>query len=79
MKANAPEKIYIDVSLDSAWGMTERSYDNEIEYVRKDAFIKKVVEFLNYKIKKGGYLCDSYIKQVKEEFIEDFRRYMEGE
>ena len=42
MKANeAPKKIYIDVSLDSAWGMMERSYDNEVEYIRTDAFIDK--------------------------------------
>jgi len=46
MKANeAPEKIYIDVSLDSAWGMTERSYDNEVEYTRTDAFIEKACEW----------------------------------
>ena len=46
MKANeTPEKIYIDVSLDSVWGMTERSYDNEVEYTRTDAFIEKACEW----------------------------------
>lgn len=83
MKANeAPERIYIDVSLDSAWGMTERSYDNEIEYVRKDAFIERAVQFLyNYNqkqvLKHGARAtlgCGEYTINVDE-----FRNYMEGE
>lgn len=43
MKANAPEKIYIDdfgSELSHDWH-TEHSYENDIEYIRTDAFIKK--------------------------------------
>ena len=78
MKANAPEKIYIDVSLDSAWGMTERSYDNEVEYTRTDAFIEKACEFLkSYRQDTPdgfGYIAGI----VNDKTIEDFRKYMGG-
>ena len=75
----APEKIYIDVSLDSAWGMSERSYDNEVEYTRTDAFIEKACEFLkSYR----QDTCDGtgYIASiVNDKTIEDFRKYMTGD
>lgn len=68
MKANeAPEKIYIDVPLDSAWGMSERSYDNEVEYTRTDAFIEKACSWLENNLQEvvGGSI-----------YIEDFRKAM---
>ena len=75
MKANeAPEKIYIDVSLDSAWGMTERSYDNEVEYTRTDAFIEKACEWIKEKW-DDNYTMPIIIHNV----IEDFKNYMKGE
>jgi hypothetical protein len=82
MKAiEAPEKIYIDISLDSDWGMSKRSYDNEVEYTRTDAFIEKAVWWLSkhfydeeYQSKdnEGTWIC-------ADEMIEDFKKYMEGE
>ncbi len=74
----APEKIYIDVSLDSAWGMSERSYDNEVEYTRTDAFVKKACEGIEHLL--SGYIIrnfhfgDSY---EMDTLIEDFKKYME--
>ena len=77
MKANeAPEKIYIDVSLDSAWGMTERSYDNEVEYTRTDAFIEKATEFLQEHL--IDYLWSQGVTD-ESDFIDDFKNYMKGE
>ena len=48
MKANAPEKIYlfenpITETPDDRW-LSKRSDDNDIEYARTDAFIKKAKE-----------------------------------
>ena len=74
----APEKIYIDVSLDSAWGMSERSYDNEVEYTRTDAFIEKACKGIEHLL--SGYIIrnfhfgDSY---EMDTLIEDFKKYME--
>ena len=70
----APEKIYIDVSLDSAWGMSEKSYDNEVEYTRTDAFIEKACEWLkkNRKNYSSNALGEEYL-------IDDFKKAMKGE
>ena len=91
MKANeAPEKIYLDDSMstdtagelwsDALWFDTKVS-DDSIEYVRKDAFIKKVINFLNYKLDDIVAIQnpDSIIPQhiVKPELIEDFKKYIE--
>ena len=73
----APEKIYIDVSLDSAWGMSERSYDNEVEYTRTDAFIEKACKGIEHLL--SGYIIrnfhfgDSY---EMDTLIEDFKNYL---
>lgn len=43
-----PEKVYIDdfgSGFSHGWH-TEHSYEKDIEYVRKDVFIKKVDEFI---------------------------------
>ncbi len=49
MKANAPEKIYINdfgSELSYDWH-TEHCCESDIEYVRKDAFIEKACEWLS--------------------------------
>lgn len=77
----APEKVYIDdfgSGFSHGWH-TEHSYEKDIEYVRKDAFIDKACEWL----RKGGsgwYLTTEFgeneIDFVK--LAEDFRKAMEG-
>jgi len=77
MKANeAPKKIYIDVSLDSAWGMMERSYDNEVEYIRTDAFIDKAKKW--FEQQPETYDANG-IRCYGMESFEDFRNYIKGE
>ena len=53
MKANAPEKIYVHViankELGTTWHGTWKGV-NDIEYTRTDAFIERVINFLNYKL-----------------------------
>ena len=54
-----------------------------VEYVNKDAFFEKVINFLNYKlddivaIQVPGTIIPQHI--VKPELIEDFKKYMKGE
>lgn len=70
----APDKIYIDVSLDSAWGMSERSHDNEVEYTHTDVVIEKAQNFFrqsHHLFKLDGMELSA--------FIEEFRNYMKGE
>ncbi len=83
MKANeAPENIYIDdfgSEFSYDWH-TEHCCESDIEYTRTDAFIEKVVNFLNYKlddivaIRVPGTIIPHHV--VKQELIEDFRKYM---
>ena len=81
-----PEKIYI--IIDPVWGSMCVNYNkndvNNIEYIRKDAFIEKtekwlkehVLEYtpeLNFGVGKTD--PDYYTKH----FIEDFKKYIKGE
>ena len=68
MKANeAPEKIYVHEA--SAPELTEK-LPYHLEYIRKDAFMKKACEWLKNNLQGvvGGNI-----------YIDDFRKYMEGE
>ncbi len=66
----APEKIYID--SDENWhrthtAFTEKAKGNDVEYVRKDAFIEKACEF--WKDHLAGYdICDDDIERSVESF-----------
>ena len=84
MKANAPEKIYIHVRANKELGTTwhgTRIGVHDIEYVRKDAFIEKAANHLNYilydriEINNPGTIIPSLC--TKGEFIEDFKKYVE--
>ncbi len=49
----APEKLYVDaedrLSDSILYGFTEKRKDDDIEYVRKDAFIEKACEKFEHK------------------------------
>ena len=67
----APEKIYIPTIL--AANTVKYKEEGFIEYTRTDAFIEKACEwFRTLDDKEPPY-------KTTEEFIEDFRNYMEGE
>ena len=83
MKANAPKKIYIfDNPILDFTKLSVRQGSDDIEYIRKDAFIEKAVQFLydyNQKqvLKHGARAilsCGEFTINVDE-----FRKYMEGE
>jgi len=80
MKANeAPEKIYFAPYGDMR--VNHPITDNDIEYTRTDAFIKKACEFISLNVAdyidvthKGG--IEHLVLQ--EKFIEGFKKYVEG-
>lgn len=66
MKANeAPKKLYL---LPNGLISYCRSTDEDVEYIRTDAFVEKVCEFLNK-------TCRGFILTEKD--IEDFRKAIE--
>ena len=78
MKANeAPEKIYLQ---EPTKVRTEKKYDNDVEYIRTDAFIEKacegIVHLLSGYIIRNFHFGDSY---NIDRLIEDFRNYMKEE
>lgn len=76
----APEKIYIPTIL--AANTVRYKANGSIEYIRTDAFIKKVINFLNYKLddivatQVSGTIIPHHV--AKQELIEDLKKYMEG-
>lgn len=82
---DVPEKIYIkDFGDKLSFGYYTKQFDGfDIEYTRTDAFVNKVVNFLNYKlddvvaIRVGGTIIPHHV--AKQELIEDFKKYMKGE
>lgn len=76
----APEKVYIDdfgSGFSHGWH-TEHSYERDIEYVRKDAFIKKACVKLK-KLMYDNLMFQGRLhrEEVINNFVEDFRKSME--
>lgn len=77
MNSNAPEKIYIQPNAHDGWFEGKPNSDIFVEYVRKDAFIEKVINFLNYKLddvvatRVPGTIIPHYI--AKQELIEELK------
>lgn len=71
MKANAPEKLYL---LSNGLISYCRNNENDIEYIRIDAFIEKAVDYI-----ANNMRCDGYTLQTKMKFIEGFKNLMKGE
>ena len=67
----APEKIYLQ---EPTKVRTEKKYDNDVEYIRIDAFIGKAVDYI-----ANNMRCDGYTLQTKMKFIEGFKNFMKGE
>jgi hypothetical protein len=71
----APEKVYIDdfgSGFSHGWH-TEHSYEKDIEYVRKDAFIEKAKKWLYLQLNEINMEGEDM-----ENFLKDFKKYMEG-
>ena len=74
----APEKIYLQ---EPTKVRTEKKYDNDVEYIRTDAFIEKALAYLNEKFYFNNlhYAVENNTFNCMEEIYEDFRKYMKGE
>lgn len=87
MKADeAPEKIWVrQDTFRIPWTscIDENANYGGIEYTRTDAFIEKVARYLNRRlydrveVVNFGSTFESII--IKEEFVDEFRKYMKGE
>ena len=70
MKANeAPDKIYLQ---EPTKVRTKKVFDIDVEYIRKDAFIKKAFKWMR---------SDDVVNNewnTEEDMYEDFKKYMEG-
>ena len=80
----APEKIYlfenpISGDADDGW-LSSRSCDEDVEYIRTDAFIEKALKFLDGCIPDYIELkhtnVDTFMDVDNERFIEDFKNYI---
>ena len=87
MKANeAPEKLYVDVrdSLSDSilYGFTEKRKEDDIEYIRKDAFIDKAADWLFYqanyytKLKIDAHNSGVYADFYADKMVDDFKKAM---
>jgi hypothetical protein len=82
MKANgAPEKIYIvnDDLKKREWYKTQQVGFETTEYIRSDAFIEKACEFMCNNIDPQLTIYHDNTWRKRDEFIEKFKNYMEGE
>lgn len=63
--------------------MSKRYLDSDVEYTRTDAFIEKAARYLNCRlydrveVVNFGSTFESIM--LKEEFVDEFRKYMKGE
>ena len=76
MKANeVPEKIYLQ---EPTKVRTKNKYDNDVEYIRTDAFIEKALAYLNSKFyfHNAFYGVVSTDFSAMEELFEDFEEYL---
>ena len=87
----APEKIYLQQNTTTdcyeewcpEW-FEARAKDTDIEYIRTDAFIEKIENYLNSQLYDWVSITNpdqmSHPNVIpKKDFIEDFKDYMKGE
>ena len=65
MKANAPEKLWIDPATDLP-KLSGHIDKDSVEYTRTDAFIEKAIK----------YIANHFLAPGMDNEIEDFRNYM---
>ena len=75
MKANAPERIWIDPTNDLP-KLSGHIDKDGVEYTRTDAFIEKAKKWFE---KQNEWHDINGIKHCDMEDFEDFKKYMEGE
>jgi len=66
----APEKIYL-TPLECMAASCQPQKDNTVEYIRADAFIDKIEEYMYQQLNEGHVECSIKI------FLENFKKYIE--
>ena len=84
MKENAPEKLYVDVrdnlSDSILYGFTEKRTDEDIEYIRTDAFIEKAKKWFEENFMNvHRWEISTYEFENIQSMIDEVRNYMKGE
>ena len=83
MKANAPEKIYLHPTAKGKVGASWLAFpltNEDIEYVRTDAFIDKVSDWLKDCATITYMNGEKHIdKEMYKATFEDFKNFMKGE
>lgn len=86
MKPDAPKKIYVPTCPLSESGLEEfwvnhKTFNDDVEYTRTDAFIEKACEWLSKHFYDGCYqFYDNDGMWIDaDSMIEDFKNYMKGE
>ena len=83
MKANeAPEKLYLHPTAKGNVGASWLIFpitNEDIEYIRKDAFMKKACEYMRNHIDQQLTIYHNESWKKRDEFILDFKNYMEEE
>ncbi len=74
-EALVPEKVYINSNIENRTWLIGKGDTSFIEYIRKDAFIKKACEFLEDRIAHDSIDYPMAIHWL----IDDFRKYMREE
>lgn len=74
---DAPEKLYVDIedrlSDSILYGFIEKRKDDDVEYIRKDAFIKKALKWYCLDCE-----CNDNCKDTKCFFHNEYKRFLEG-
>ena len=77
----APEKIYLNPIQDALTDMLSEKTDGDIEYTRTDAFIEKVLKFLdeNFFFNNVHHGIENGVFESEEEMFDYFINYVKGE
>ena len=79
MKANAPERIWIDPATDLS-KLSGHIDNDSVEYTRTDAFIEKARKWFEENFMNGHkWEISTYEFKNIQSMIDEFRKYMEGE
>ena len=81
MEANAPEKLYFGESDKGILDIySAKESDDDIEYIRKDAFIEKAETYLKEQFAKDVSVLAGGVVHINfETAINNFINYMKGE
>ena len=77
----APEKIYLTTDRNNSFVFTQKRSDNKgVEYVRKDAFIKKACGWIKENITNNHSANSVLVRNgcvTLGMLVDDFKKYME--